>query len=152
MKAYLAGAVSVALMSLGTGSRQEQQPLTPEEVCTSTRPFAGPCETVHGRLGLSNGPPTMILWKIGTTRRLGVLEVGNYPGTCYIPANVSELLLKDKLIYADFVVRPSTPSRPGIMQMVCLVAATHIVTRPAYFLQLPPGASGPSRGRHQGPE
>jgi hypothetical protein len=53
---------------------------------------------------------------------------------CPLPQVLDSLLLADNEIYADFTIRPVTESRPGYMQMVCVATASHIVTRPAYFL------------------
>src|SRR6266550_3579818 len=116
-----------ALLGPRTLWPQGPPPIPADSVCAHPAAFAGPCETVHGRLALGNGTPLIRIWKIGTKRILGVPEVDEEPyRVCALPKGVEALLDHRKLMYADFVIRPLTPSRPGYMQMVCVVSASHV--------------------------
>jgi hypothetical protein len=95
---------------------------------------AEPCRTVHGRMSLANGTPSVRIWVIGTRRILGVVQ----PNERFddLPANVRAIWSRggDEVmwatdLYGDFRVCPVTPSRPGRMQMVTLVSATGLVAR-----------------------
>jgi hypothetical protein len=110
--------------------------IPPASVCRRQGfPFVEPCQTVHAMLGLTNGTPGARLWKIGTKRILGVWEWIGEGSPCPLPASLNRLLgVEDKVVYADFVVRPVSRSTPGYMQMVCVASASKIVTRPAYFI------------------
>ena len=117
---------------------QEAGGMTPEEVCSHDSVFVGPCYTVHGRMYAANGSPSYRIWVVGTHRILGVHE-GLGETACSPPALLDSLVGKeDKVVYADFVVRPVTPDHPGWMRMVCVASARRIVTRPAYFIHPPP--------------
>lgn len=50
-----------------------------------------------------------------------------------LPDSLRELLDAGREVFADFLVCPFTPSEPGVMQLVCVEAATNIVTRPYRF-------------------
>jgi hypothetical protein len=112
--------------------------MRPEDVCTHHGVFVGPCFTIHGRMYAANGSPSYRIWIVGSNRIFGVHE-GIGETACSPPAMLDSLIREDKLIYADFVVRPVTPDTPGLMRMVCVASARHIVTRPAYFIH-PRGA------------
>jgi|WetSurMetagenome_2_1015567.scaffolds.fasta_scaffold75162_3 hypothetical protein len=93
---------------------------------------AEPCRTVHGRMALANGAPSVRIWVMGTHRILGVVQ----PHERFddLPANVRALWSRggDEAmwatdLYGDFRVCPAAPSRPGRMQMVTLVSATKLV-------------------------
>jgi hypothetical protein len=45
--------------------------------CATSRKVVAACYMVHGRLSLGNGNPAMRMWKIGTTRMLGIYD-GNF--------------------------------------------------------------------------
>jgi hypothetical protein len=90
---------------------------------------AGPCFRVHGRLGSSNGVGYKI-WPVGTKRYLGLTEVPKWLADTIDQRHV--------MIFADFVVCPLTRARPGVMQIVTIDTATHLVTRHDDFF-------GPSR-------
>ena len=114
--------------------------IPPDSVCGHRGfPFVEPCQTVHAMLGLINGTPGARLWKVGTKRILGVWEWIGQGSPCPLPAQLTKLLeVEDKVVYADFVVRPVSHSTPGYMQMVCVASASKIVTRPAYFIHVRP--------------
>jgi hypothetical protein len=93
------------------------------------------CRTVHGRMSLWNGAPTVRLAVIGTHRVLGV----RLPGDSFehLPAAVTRLWdgLGDEArwksaITGDFLVCAQTPSRPGRMQMVEVTDAARLRLSP----------------------
>lgn len=84
------------------------------------------CFTIHGRISIWNGSPSLRIWRIGTDRILGVLDSENE----IIPDNLAKQL--DGIgteVFGDFEVCPFTKSRPGEMQMVCVQTASHLVTK-----------------------
>ncbi len=81
--------------------------------------------TVHGRLAAWNGAPTHRIWIVGTQRMLGVRS-----GTA-MPENLLPFTQSfDVPVMGDFVLCPLTPSRPGVMQMVRIVSASHLHPQP----------------------
>jgi len=127
---------------------QQQGGMKPEDVCTSHGVFVGPCFTIHGRMYGANGSPSYRIWIVGSNRIYGVHE-GIGETACSPPAMLDSLIGEDKLIYADFVVRPVTPDTPGLMRMVCVASASHIVTSPAYFIH--PRGAGEAPGSGSAP-
>ena len=111
--------------------------IPPESVCTYATVFAGPCETVHARMFATVGSPWVRLWKVGTKRILGVWELAepNDPGPCPLPPYLATLVIDDKVVYADFMVRPVSRAKPGVMQQVCVASASGIVAQPARVSQ-----------------
>lgn len=96
---------------------------------------AAPCQTVHGRLSLYNGAPTVRIRPAGGRRILGVVQ----PNEAFsdLPANVRRIwnargdvaMWKSDLV-GDFRVCASGPRRPGRMQIVSLVRADNLRLRP----------------------
>ena len=94
---------------------------------------SGPCRTVHGRMDLWNGAPTVRIWMVGTRRILGVEQ----PNERFddLPPAVRRIWQGDDAdwatsIYGDFRVCALTPQRPGHMQQVRLVEARGLSARP----------------------
>jgi len=92
---------------------------------------------VHGRLSVYNGTPSCRIWIVGTKRMLGIHE---FEEECPIPSELHKILaedINDRLIYADFVVRPLTERKDGFMQIVRFESAEDIVvtTRDRQFLR-----------------
>jgi hypothetical protein len=84
------------------------------------------CFMIHGRVTYGNGSPQMRIWRVGTDRILGVLDSENE----IIPDNLSHQLRGYGVeVYGDFEVCPFTKKRPEEMQMVCVEAASHLVTK-----------------------
>jgi hypothetical protein len=82
---------------------------------------------MRGRAALYNGNPTVRIWKVGTRRLLGVSGRRCEPPACEpLPANVRTALDWEHQVFADFVLCPLTRERPGVMQMVCIDAASHL--------------------------
>jgi hypothetical protein len=105
-----------------------QMPAIPlDSVCAYTTKFVGPCYTVHGRLSGSNGAFAYKIWIVGTHRLLGVdLSAG-----CVLPKALDDAVgAQEREVFADFVVRPLTPDRPGEMRRVCVASAARLVVRP----------------------
>jgi hypothetical protein len=94
-----------------------------------------PCRTVHGRLSLWNGNPTVRLWVVGTHRVLGVAQPN---GTLEdLPPEILRLWAaggNDAMwaseLYGDFRVCPLAPERPGRMQGVRLESGRNLVLKP----------------------
>ncbi len=101
-----------------------------DKPCKDYPHLAGPCFTVHGRMRYYNGWPVIRIWKIGTNRVLGVAEIEGY---CHLPRELEQLLDSNQEIFADFVVCPLTKPKPGVMQQVCVQAASKIMTKPYSF-------------------
>lgn len=101
--------------------------------CRSRPDLVGKCFTVHGRLSVYNGTPSIRLWPIGTKRLLGVLDptdISAVPGRNTIPASVASKLDFDKNVVGDFLVCPLTRSQPGRMQTVCIETGKNLLVRP----------------------
>ena len=102
------------------------------ETCRSRSDLVGKCFTVHGRLSVYNGTPSIRLWPIGTKRLLGVLDptdISAVPGPNTIPASVASKLDFDKEVFGDFLVCPLTHSRPGRMQTICIESGKNLFVR-----------------------
>ncbi len=81
-------------------------------------------------MNLYNGTPSVRIWRVGTKRIVGVSEQRfSVAGYCNLPPSIHERLSWDSDLFADFVVCPFTPEEPGIMQLVCVDSAKHIVLR-----------------------
>jgi len=123
---YLTLPLAVLWVVLGG---QQSELIPADSVCAHAgTTFVGPCVTVHGRMFGANGTPGIRIWKVGTRRILGVYNEDD-TGTCRLPPGLATPL-PSHMIYADFVVRPLTPERPGEMQMVCVASAGKSVLRP----------------------
>ncbi|MGA7713702.1 MAG: hypothetical protein WCA81_17540 [Rhizomicrobium sp.] len=67
---------------------------------------------------------------MGTHRMLAVVAATGYydENTIAVPANVQKALNGlDTDIFANYAVCPLTRSKPGHMQHVCIVSASHLV-------------------------
>jgi hypothetical protein len=96
---------------------------------------SSPCHTVHGRMDLWNGAPTVRIWVVGTHRVLGVEQQTETfadlpPGVRRIWAGKDTDADWATAIYGDFRVCALTPDRPGHMRSVRLVGATHLSPQP----------------------
>jgi|SRR5579862_4483320 len=101
-----------------------------------------PCETpenvpmwywAHGRLYGANGNPAVRLWKIGTTRVLGIYSGPSATDVLdnehpELPANINaKFKPMENEIFADFEICPLEPEKIGVMQAACIVSAKNIV-------------------------
>jgi hypothetical protein len=79
------------------------------------------CETVRGRMQVTNGTPSVRIWLVGTKRMLGVREQDAQFEN--LPAEVRKAWASkgppwEHRLYGDFRVCALTSERPGWMQMV----------------------------------
>lgn len=95
--------------------------------CRSNPEVVGKCFTVHGRLSLYNGTPSPRIWRIGTKRVLGVDETAHEEMA--MPDDLARKLNFELDIYGDFEVCPLTKEKPGVMQIVCIESASHVVIK-----------------------
>jgi hypothetical protein len=103
---------------------------TARAACRTHPDLVGPCFHVRGRAALYNGNPTVRIWKVGTRRLLGVSDRRCQAPDCEpLPAALRALLSWDHPVFGDFELCPFTRARPGVMQFVCVAAASHM--RPA---------------------
>lgn len=117
------------VQQLQSDYRQQQygRVISPEyRPCEEDPGIVDGCFTVHGRMQVWNGTPSLRIWRIGTDRILGVYD----PENEIIPNNLARQLNGfETAVYGDFEVCPFTKSRPGEMQMVCVESASHLVTK-----------------------
>jgi hypothetical protein len=84
--------------------------------------IVGECFWVHGRMYNANGGSVARIWKIGTRRILGVESE--------LPKDIEKSMGDfDDEVYADFLVCPYTKEEPGVMQLVCVKDAKHLIPR-----------------------
>jgi hypothetical protein len=104
----------------------------PANSCRARSDLVGKCFTVHGRLSVYNGTPSIRLWPIGTKRLLGVIDPRDpsaVPGRDTLPESIASKLDFDKDVFGDFLVCPLTRSKPGRMQTVCIESGKSLVVR-----------------------
>ena len=95
--------------------------------CREHPDLVGPCFRVRGRAAFYNGNPTVRIWKVGTRRLLGVSDSRCQLPRCEpLPEALRALLSWEHPVFADFEVCPFTRSRPGVMQFVCIAAASNL--------------------------
>lgn len=100
--------------------------------CSAHPMIDGKPFTVHGRLSIYNGNPSVRIWAIGTQRMLGVSDGRFYrKGYTNLPESIKERLDFETDLYGDFKVYPFTRSKPGVMQLVCIQSVKHLVARKA---------------------
>ena len=130
MKTYTIGSTSSILFVLlvcSVGS--ESQPKPQAESCRARSDVVGKCFTVHGRLSVYNGTPSIRLWPMGSKRLLGVIDPqdpSNAPGPSVLAAPVKQKLDWDKDVFGDFLVCPLTRSKPGRMQTICIESGKNL--------------------------
>jgi hypothetical protein len=100
--------------------------------CAASPLRVGACFTVHGRLTACTSIPNARIWIIGTKRILGVEDAtANPAGDQLLPGRLDTEMFSgtpcSKAAYGDFTVCPLTPSRPGVMQRVCVESAAKVV-------------------------
>jgi hypothetical protein len=109
----------------------------------------GACRTVHGRMDLWNGAPTVRIWVIGTHRILGVEQRSESFND--LPPSVRAIWTGrdadadwSRSIYGDFQVCALAPDRPGHMQPVRLIDARRLSARLRSKDGPVPGSSAPN--------
>ncbi len=116
---------------LASGVVAQQPPNDYGRSCREHPSLSGPCFTVRGRMNFYNGSHSVRIWRVGTSRVLGVSEQRFYAeGYNTLPPSVLKRLSWNSDLFADFVVCPFTREAPGIMQFVCVDSATRIAVRP----------------------
>lgn len=94
--------------------------------CKTRTDLVGPCWTVHGRLNVGNGTPSARIWPIGSKKLLGVEDAFfDNDEESATPKEIRKYGFTAQ-IFADFLVCPITKEKAGVMQIVCVSAATHI--------------------------
>ncbi len=93
------------------------------------------CWVVHGKMYLTNGTPSVRISVIGTRRILGVTQQDQTMDQLPVPSALLQRLInpkanEDLAIYGDFNVCAVTKSVPGVMQMVTVKSASHLVVKP----------------------
>jgi hypothetical protein len=91
------------------------------EACKTDPDIVGACFTVHGRLSLWNGSPSLRVWRVGTNRILGVDD--DHP----LPQSIAKQMDWGVEAWGDFEVCPFTKERPGVMQLVCVESVEHVL-------------------------
>ena len=80
---------------------------------------------------LTNGGPSIRIWRVGTDRVLGVWEPGEgEPSVEWIPDGIYKQLDYEHQLFANFEVCPLTKQRDGEMQTVCVASAAGIRRTP----------------------
>jgi len=100
--------------------------------CRARSDVVGKCFSVHGRLSVYNGTPSIRLWPIGTKRLLGIIDpndASNAPGPTVLPGEIKNKLDWDKDVLGDFLVCPLTRQQPGKMQTVCIESGKNLSER-----------------------
>ena len=112
----LAFVVAVAFSSFGVSFAADVP------ACRHSPHVVAACTTIHGRLDVWNGTPSIRLWHIGTRHMLGI-EPPEHP---IMPAILLEQLQAGHSLYGDFVVCPVRRERAGRMGAVCIEAADQL--------------------------
>jgi hypothetical protein len=94
-----------------------------EYACAAIPEIVAPCFDVRGRLSFWNGTPSARIWRIGTTRMLGIHD-DELP-----PQLASRMTSFDTEVWGTFTVCPFTKQNAGRMQSVCIEAWRSIELR-----------------------
>jgi hypothetical protein len=115
---------------LGTGDSSKRK------IPCKTPANAVSCYWIHGRLSAYNGTPEIRLWKIGTSRLMGIYSGPSVDRQSLdnenpeLPANIQErFVFFSNQVFADFEVCPLEPKRRGWMQAACIESAKNIVVK-----------------------
>lgn len=127
--------LSLALCAVAAQALAQQTPAQRKIPC-KTPDNAPTCYWTRGRLGVYNGNPSFRVWRIGTTKIVGIHsgpdaqrhdpEDGEHPE---FPANLERLVdqvVDGHRVFADFEICPFAPERRGEMQFGCIESAKHI--------------------------
>jgi hypothetical protein len=100
-----------------------------QEHCADHFKLKGPCFTVHGRLRVYNGNPSVRIWPIGSHRLLGVATVSDDPENPQLPFPLNQGLDVEAAYFAEYTVCPLGPDVRGEMRYVCLDSIANVVNR-----------------------
>ena len=125
----------LALCAVATQAIPQSNPT--RKIPCKTPENAASCYWTRGRLGVYNGNPSFRVWRIGTTRIIGIHsgpdaqrgdpEDGEHPE---LPPNIVKLvdqLVDGHRIFADFEICPFAPQRRGEMQFGCIESARNVI-------------------------
>src|SRR5436309_16076349 len=133
MKIHPMSSISSILFLLIAGSVVAESQLKPEFKSRRARSdLVGKCFTVHGRLAVYNGTPSIRLWPIRSKRLLGVLDpmdTSNAPGPSILPTSIKGQLDWDKNVFGDFLVCPLSRAVAGRMQTICIESGKNLRVR-----------------------
>jgi hypothetical protein len=117
----------LSVATLCIGSLASALSLADPLPCESQSLVAGACFTIHGRLRLYNGTPSIRIWQIGTTRLLGVADArfSNFEDP-ELPPPLGASLDWNTAYFGDYTVCPLHPDKPGTMRDVCVQAIEHL--------------------------
>ena len=110
-------------VAFGSNLMASQGQIDPKAGCRRNPGVVDRCRTVHGRLFVSNGTPSMRMWPVGTQRILGVLPSEEE----LVPDVVKRHANFETRLYGDFEVCPFTREKAGEMQFVCVESASNLV-------------------------
>src|ERR1017187_9354282 len=111
--------IGVRLLALPIA--QALTPKTAVRPCREHPQLVDKCFTMRGRMNYWNGSRPVRIWRVGTTRILGVSD-GRFqiPGVVNLPAEIEATLSWHTDLFADFVVCPFTRDEPEVMRLVCV--------------------------------
>lgn len=92
------------------------------DTCADKPELVAPCFEVRGRLSWWNGAPSARIWRVGTTRMLGIRHDE-------LPAELAAMRGFDTEILGTFSVCPFTYPQTGHLQFVCIDAWRDIAVR-----------------------
>ena len=133
MKLYLTLSIVSALLAgsvIGASRSNDAQS------CRARSDLVGRCFSVHGRLSVHNGTPSIRLWPTGSKRLLGVIDptdISHEPGPSVLPLDIKSKLDWDKDVFGDFEVCPLTKARLGRMQTICIESGRNLIVKPNKF-------------------
>ena len=132
-------ALVMAVILLIPATLAVPQDTAKRKISCKTPEIASMCYWTRGRFQFYNGTPSYRLWKIGTTRLLGIYSGPSvWTGDPAIrdnedpelPTNVERIYRSPfGQVFADFEVCPLEPERPGFMQGACIESAKNIYVK-----------------------
>jgi len=132
MSTYLKLTVLSALALLIAYNAIAESRLHEAASCRARPDVVGRCFSVHGRLSVYNGTPSIRLWPLGSKRLLGVLDpndVSSGPGPTILPDEIKLKLDWNKDVFGDFFVCPLSQKQSGRMQTICIESGKHLIVR-----------------------
>jgi hypothetical protein len=124
------------IMSLSALPEAVIRAAEPAPPCVKSPEIIGACFVVHGRLMLTNGNPSVRIWRVGTKRMLGVLDADRnvFNDLTDLPSELRKLFPVNNpdrtVIFGDYTVCPLSVERPRWMQDVCIAHAENLVAKP----------------------
>lgn len=97
--------------------------INPEKECKDNPGVVDKCFTIHGRISIYNGTPSVRIWQVGSKHLFGVSPAENE----IMPEEIKKYLSFGTHIYGDFFVCPFTKAKTGYMQDVCVESVSNIV-------------------------